>query len=162
MYWPIGTPEAFEQGIPEDSSVDELHATNYGLGREEEEPSDSSPVEFEQGQHAPVTVALRDEASSRGNGEIIAIRVARAGHILVTITDRTLTIWQVKVRQASFGTQSYVTNKSAAHRSPNFDCTITIITEYAWLKCRGLIKARCCHYRFTNLPRIPHHIFTKD
>lgn len=102
MYWPIGTPEAFEQGIPEDSFADELQAAKHEHASAHGEPLDSSTVDVEQGgQHAPVTVVLPDEGSTQGNGNILAIRVARAGHILVTITDRTLTIWQVKVRQAT-------------------------------------------------------------
>lgn len=95
MYWPLGTAEAFEQGVPNTLDLAYKEAI---LRREEREEHDlDNPAAGDLDIEESPDAEPADDAHVQDNGNILGLRVARAGHVLVTITRRTLTVWQVKV-----------------------------------------------------------------
>ena len=73
MYWPLGAPKVYAAARRKRKSV-----------ASENEEKDSEDVE--------------QKATS-----ILGLRVARNGHLFVTITEDSLTVWQTSVRRECWG-----------------------------------------------------------
>ena len=71
MYWPLGAPRV------------------YAATRRKRKPSTSVNGEED------------SEDVEEKDTNILGLRVARNGHIFVTITEHTLTVWQTSVRRES-------------------------------------------------------------
>lgn len=98
MYWPLGTAEAFEQGVPDALDLADKEAILRREEREEREERDlDNPVAGDLDIKESPDAEPAGDAHAQDDGNILGLRVARAGHVLVTITRRTLTVWQVKV-----------------------------------------------------------------
>lgn len=113
-YWPISSPSVFaatKHGNHETTRVssDGLEEGQPVAGSGELNGASPSPTPHEQAEQegadvTPQTEAVRprrQRAADGSNdddidGEIIAIRVTRSGHMFATLTESTLTIWQTK------------------------------------------------------------------
>jgi hypothetical protein len=121
-YWPFASPSVFaaskhthadrvqishdgvEPAKPDRQHVattERTYSSVAGSGEKpdpERELADDIPVkEAEQSAELGRNPA-RQSAEEDINGEIIAIRVTRSGHMFATVTRTTLTIWQTKAR----------------------------------------------------------------
>ena len=72
MYWPLGAPKVYAAARRKRKS-----------SASENEEKDSEDVED-----------VKEKATS-----ILGLRVARNGHLFVTITENSLTVWQTSVRR---------------------------------------------------------------
>ena len=72
MYWPLGAPKVYAAARRKRKS-----------SASENEEKDSEDVED-----------VKEQATS-----ILGLRVARNGHLFVTITENSLTVWQTSVRR---------------------------------------------------------------
>ena len=73
MYWPLNAPRI------------------YSANKRRRKPRDDDSVSSQQ----------RDaEGEEKENAAILGLKVSRNGHLLTTITETTLTIWQASVRQS--------------------------------------------------------------
>jgi RAB6A-GEF complex partner protein 1 len=115
MYWPIGAPRLYAAG-----KQDLVHAehnengiavetTIQSQGDQTEKNSSTAPIapprettstQLRKASRRPTLLrnvnsggAFEDDLS----GEIVGMRLSRNGHLFVTITSTTLTVWQTKV-----------------------------------------------------------------
>lgn len=103
MYFPIGTPEVFEQ--PAASQVHSL-CLKHSIPRPSNDSSSRSGEDHGEVEEAS-TPQAQDNLHTDDDGHILAVRLSRTGQILVTITASTLTVWQVKVSRRNLVLASF-------------------------------------------------------
>jgi RAB6A-GEF complex partner protein 1 len=130
MYWPIGVPSIFattrhelhpkqqtisDDGLttPRNKSLDKGAAFT---GEEEDDAQQQSQTNGNEEKKVARRVSENGSSTSNGTsqgeaekdpgGEIVGIAVARSGHMFITITRSTLTVWQTKVWSVIFLTST--------------------------------------------------------
>jgi hypothetical protein len=108
-YWPISSPSIF--AATKHTNPERTRVSNDGL--EDGGPNGGSQSQIEDATRTQGEAAVKEKAEDTGSqqprasdalveddihGEIIAVRVTRSGHMFVTLTRSTFTIWQTKAR----------------------------------------------------------------
>jgi hypothetical protein len=104
-YWPISSPSVF--AATKHANPESTRVSNDGVeaGQDERDGSPQKQAGDEAAQQGangvkeerpPHRRASEQTVEDDINGEIIAIRVTRSGHMFATLTRSTLTIWQTK------------------------------------------------------------------
>ncbi|KAI9652920.1 MAG: hypothetical protein M1821_007767 [Bathelium mastoideum] len=123
-----------------DQAVTTDDESDHGEGSTARDRLLSQPTEKDQipSRHPARHLSRRDTSGVDDDGEIIAMRIARAGHLLVTITRTSLTIWQTRptvvlssVTRSPQSLQTYGPNLSLSLRP---DGQILVVqTEFGFL-----------------------------
>lgn len=126
-YWPISSPSVF--AATKHANPESTRVSNDGVeaGQDERDGSPQKQAGDEAAQQGvngakeerpPHRRASEQAVEDDINGEIIAIRVTRSGHMFATLTRSTLTIWQTKacLRSCAVG---LLLIRSIANRCPS-------------------------------------------
>lgn len=105
------------------------------------------------------TVPLKDP--------VLALRVARAGHIFVVITATSITVWQTKVSSVPCPVtikEVCVTNAELLIAYGNFGSrgSLGIVPRIVWHQRRHTSPTGLGHISGAYIPGLPHHIFDSN
>jgi hypothetical protein len=120
MYWPIGAPRVYatnrldlgklSEDVHDDDQPDLVtlaapsQASEAGGQNETEQPTTQSSSKSRSSKRS---LYLKDTVldysqDDRVGGEIVAVKLSRSGHLFVSITAATLSVWQTKVSSYRF------------------------------------------------------------
>lgn len=184
MYWPIGAPRLYaathlppnhpKSAEPASVRVSDDDASGETVSNgvspaplTSAVTADSAASEINNGAEKKVKAssssAAVEEDISRESilaGDIVGVRLSRSGHLFVTITKSSLTVWQTKVcllANIQFLLPP-LTHHSLAHCDPYVGDPITKLIKELRRKCRRFASSRYRHRGCPNYPWIPDHL----
>jgi hypothetical protein len=99
-YWPISSPSIF--AASKSTYTEPTRVSHDGLQEAQSETGDETPEQGEGEVKESHDVQVSQKHVSRQlveddiNGNIVAVRITRSGHMFATLTRTTLTVWQTK------------------------------------------------------------------
>lgn len=164
-YWPISSPSIF--AASKSTYAEPTRVSHDGLEEVQSETGGETPEhregEAKEKNDAPI---VQEHISSQLveediNGDIVAARITRSGHVFATLTRTTLTVWQTKACLSPYS-MTYLLMMYAAYSGTSFRSALRTIPKNIWSQYRRSTSSRLSDLCCADCARLSHHLLSRN